>query len=140
MQSHQTASAAPRQPAAVKAGLAPKGPGGNESLAACIALCRECRETCFDTLFNYCLEQGGRHTAAEHVRLMFDCIEFCQLSADLMSRQSEWRAASCAACADICAACADSCARMEGDGRMQACADICRRCAESCRGMAGMAA
>jgi hypothetical protein len=104
----------------------------------CIELCWECRTTCLDTLFNYCFEKSGPHAAVDHVKIMSDCIETCQLSADLMRRKSEWHGTVCRACADICEACADSCRSMEDD-RMQSCAAICSRCADSCRSMADMA-
>lgn len=109
----------------------------DHNLKSCIALCWECRNECQHTLFDHCLEMGGKHAEAAHVRLMTDCIEMCQTAADFMVRHSELHARTCAACADVCEACARSCEAVGGD-RMQACAEICRRCAESCRDMSRM--
>jgi hypothetical protein len=109
-----------------------------QSMHDAIELCWECRTTCLDTLFNYCLDKSGQHAAPDHVRIMTDCIDICQLSADLMRRNSVWHGTVCRACADICEACAESCAGMDDD-RMQTCADICERCADMCRSMSTMA-
>lgn len=103
----------------------------------CITLCDACRVECFETLYNHCLEMGGKHVERQHVRAMADCIEICQTAADLMRRQSPLHAAQCAACAEVCDACADSCAKLGGK-EMEKCADICRRCAEACRKMSKM--
>ncbi|MCF8496253.1 MAG: four-helix bundle copper-binding protein [Alphaproteobacteria bacterium] len=100
----------------------------------CIQLAWQCRAMCQDTLFNYCLEKGGRHVAKAHVKVMTDCIEICQTAADFMTRHSDMHLSTCAACADVCEACAQSCGAMN-DEEMKKCADICRRCAESCREM-----
>jgi hypothetical protein len=89
---------------------------------------------CLDTLFNYCLPMSGPHAAPDHIKVMLDCIETCQLAADVMRRGSEHHGITCRACAEICDACAESCSSMEDD-RMQDCAKMCVRCADSCRQM-----
>lgn len=106
----------------------------NEDMKDCTQMCWECRATCQETLFNHCLEEGGRHVAPDHVRVIMDCIEICQTAADFMTRNSPLYLATCAACADICEACARSCEKIGGD-HMNRCAEHCRRCAESCRAM-----
>ncbi|MDX2073443.1 MAG: four-helix bundle copper-binding protein [Alphaproteobacteria bacterium] len=100
----------------------------------CMQHCWEARHECQSVLFNHCIEVGGAHVAAEHVRIIADCIQACQTAADFMVRGSQFSASECATCAEICEACAESCARIEGE-EMKQCAEICRRCAESCRKM-----
>lgn len=107
------------------------------SLQECIETCWECRNECQETLFNFCLEQGGKHVAPAHVRLMTDCIAACQTAADFMVRNSQFHAAECAVCAEVCDACAKSCEDIGGE-EMKRCAEICRRCAKSCREMGKM--
>ena len=104
------------------------------ALHKCIELCWSCRDTCQSILFNYCLQHG--HNAPDHVRVMMDCIQACQTSADFMTRNSPLHAATCRACSEVCDACANSCEAME-DEEMKRCAEICRECADSCRSMAG---
>src|SRR5688572_22077379 len=58
------------------------------ALHGCIELCWSCRDTCQSMLFNHCLAKGGPHVAPDHVRLMTDCIQICQTSADFMTRNS----------------------------------------------------
>ncbi|HEV7300705.1 MAG TPA: four-helix bundle copper-binding protein [Tepidisphaeraceae bacterium] len=107
----------------------------------CIDQCLHCNRTCAETL-QHCLQAGGAHTQADHVRLMMDCIEICRTSADFMIRGSELHVHTCGACAEVCQRCADDCQRLADEDpqmreHMQRCADECRRCAESCRQMSG---
>lgn len=110
-------------------------PHTDRAFDECIELCWSCRDTCQSTLFAYCLEHG--HTQRDHVRVMADCIQICQTSADFMTRNSPLHAATCRACAEVCDACANSCEAI-GDVEMRKCAEICRRCAESCRELSGL--
>jgi hypothetical protein len=105
------------------------------AMQACMELCWECRHACQVTLYGHCLEKGGRHVEAAHVRLMADCIQICQAAADFMSRGSALHNAVCRACAEVCEACSKSC-RAIGGSEMESCADVCAHCAESCRRMA----
>lgn len=102
---------------------------------ACIKECVSCAHTCSETLFHHCLEVGGKHADASHVRLMIDCVEICNLAANFMIRGSKLHRSTCEVCAEICSACAKSC---ESVGEMDACVDHCKRCAESCSAMAEM--
>ena len=83
----------------------------------------------------YCLAQGGKHTASEHLRLLADCAEICQTSANFMLRGSPLHVQTCAACAAICQRCAEACESMSNDAVMKACAEACRRCADNCQRM-----
>jgi len=81
----------------------------------------------------HCLEVGGAHVEAKHFRLMLDCAEICQTSANFMLRGSAHHTHVCAECADICEDCARSCEQVGG---MDECVEACRKCAASCRAMA----
>jgi hypothetical protein len=101
----------------------------------CIQDCRDCHDTCLETLA-YCLQKGGKHAEMEHIRLLLDCSQICQTSADFMLRGSNFHARTCAVCAEVCDQCMRDCQQLGDDARMKQCADTCRRCAESCRKMA----
>lgn len=90
-----------------------------------------CAKTCNETL-NYCIQQGGNHVQADHLRAMIDCAQVCALGADLAGRDSQLWEAYKAVCAEACKACEESCEAFEGDRTMQACADACRECYEAC--------
>jgi hypothetical protein len=79
-----------------------------------------------------CLEVGGEHPAPDHIRLLQDCAEICQTSANFMLRVSDFHGSTCEVCAE-------DCERFTDDEMMQQCAQSCRSCAESCREMAGRA-
>jgi hypothetical protein len=111
----------------------------HEQHQQCIKLCQECHATCLETV-QHCLTMGGPHADPAHIRLMLDCVEICQTSANFMLRHSPLHGRTCAACSEICEACAADCERLSDDSRMKICADACRRCAQECRRMAAMAA
>lgn len=105
----------------------------------CIQNCTDCHHICLETL-THCLHMGGKHVEPNHIRLLNDCIQICQTSADFMLRQSPFHTMTCAVCAQVCEQCADDCSRFDPkDEQMLACAEACRRCAESCRQMASQA-
>jgi hypothetical protein len=100
----------------------------------CIENCTDCHQVCLETI-EHCLKKGGRHASAEHVRLLTDCAQICQTSADFMTRGSNFHQATCRTCAELCRACAKTCRELGGP-EMESCADQCDRCAESCEAMA----
>lgn len=101
----------------------------------CINNCLNCHNVCLETV-SHCLQKGGRHAQAEHIRLLIDCAEICQTSANFMIRGSDLHTRTCAVCAEVCERCAESCEQFGDDEQMRTCAEACRRCAESCRRMA----
>lgn len=102
----------------------------------CIQECQSCHAVCLETI-PHCLQKGGMHAEAGHLRLMMDCVEICQTSANFMLRGSELHTYTCGVCAEICERCAQDCDRLGDDEMMRRCAETCRRCAESCRRMSG---
>lgn len=107
-----------------------------EGMNRCIENCQFCHRVCLSEMVNHCLEAGGSHLAPRHLKLMMDCAQICQTSADFMIRSSAFHASLCGICAQICDECAKSCMEV---GDMDTCAEACRQCAESCRQMSGMA-
>ena len=74
-----------------------------------------------------------------HLRLLLDCADICQTSADFMLRGSEKHALTCGTCVEICVACAEKCEPIgKEDSMMKNCAEVCRNCAESCKHMADL--
>jgi hypothetical protein len=100
----------------------------------CIDRCQSCQEVCLATA-THCLGLGGKHAAAEHIRMLLACAEICDTSARFMLLASLHHPRTCDVCAEVCQACAADCDRFDDD-MMRQCADTCRRCAESCRQMA----
>lgn len=112
----------------------------NPQMRECIENCKQCHSVCTETA-QHCLHMGGKHSEAAHIRLLLDCADICQTSADFMLRGSAKHALTCGTCAEICLACAEECERIGPEDRiMKHCADICRACAESCKQMARMKA
>ncbi len=109
----------------------------NAQMQQCIDNCTSCHAMCLSMASQHCLEAGGKHVEASHFRLMMDCAQICQTSADFMLRGSAHHAHVCKECADICRDCAASC---EAVGGMDECVAACRKCAESCGQMGQMAA
>jgi hypothetical protein len=103
-------------------------------MQACIDACSHCHQVCLQTAMNHCLDAGGDHVAADHFRLMMDCAEICQASANFQLRGSHFQRRLCEVCAEVCEACAADCEELGG---MEECVEVCRDCAASCRQMAG---
>ncbi len=108
----------------------------DEDTQQCISDCLFCHGVCLETAVDYCLKMGGRHADPDHIQVMLDCSEICQISADFMLRGSAFSTRICDICAEIENRCADSCDQFVNDERMKACADVCRRAAQSCRQVA----
>lgn len=109
--------------------------GHSPEMRECIDNCGNCHEICLDTSMQ-CLETGGKHAEAGHIRVLRECAEICQTSAYFMLIRSEFHPDICAMCATICEKCAQACERF-GEDFMKACAQACRKCADSCRRMSG---
>jgi hypothetical protein len=107
----------------------------DERMRTCIDECHACHDSCAETVM-HCLQMGGEHAEAGHIRLLLDCAEICQTSANFMLRMSEHHGHVCGLCAEICDQCAQDCERFGDDEMMQQCAAACRSCADSCREMA----
>ena len=101
-------------------------------LQEAIQACLDCHSMCLRTAMTYCLAQGGKHVAPAHLRLMVNCAEICQTSANFMLSDSPLHKRICAACADVCEACAQSCEQL---GDMRECLEECRKCEKSCKAM-----
>ena len=101
----------------------------------CIQDCQRCQSVCLETVM-HCLRIGGEHAKPGHIRLLLDCAEICETSANFMLRSSDLHTLTCGVCAEVCERCAEDCARFVDDLMMQGCAQACRKCAASCREMA----
>ncbi len=108
----------------------------SSDMQMCIENCSTCHNVCMQTA-THCLEMGGKHAEASHIRLLQDCAQIRAASADFMLRGSQFHARVCGLCADVCDRCAQDCEKIDpNDTQMRTCAETCRRCAESCRQMA----
>lgn len=109
-------------------------PHVQEQMRDCIDNCTSCHGICLETV-SHCLEQGGRHADSQHITMLLDCAQICQVSADYMLRGSNLHQQTCAVCADVCERCAQDCGQFTEDFMLR-CAEECRLCAQSCRDMA----
>jgi hypothetical protein len=109
------------------------------SIEQCIENCVRCHRICLETAARHLREEGPIEPA--HLRLLLDCAEICQTSANFMIRGSDLHAHTCGTCAEVCERCAEDCEQMGADdAHLKQCAEVCRRCAEGCRHMAQTAA
>jgi hypothetical protein len=107
------------------------------NLDACVDLCQSAHRACVETML-YCLGRGGAYADADHIRLLADCADICQATADFMLRESPLHGSVCAVCAEVCDQCAVECDAFADNGRLEHCAQLCRQCAATCEQMAGM--
>lgn len=110
--------------------------GGSQSMSQ--DMVQAVREThrghtiCVETI-GHCLRMGGEHADAEHIKLLMDCAQICEVSADFMTRMSRMHPQVCGVCADTCAACATSREGVGQDEQMRRCIEACRACEAACR-------
>src|SRR5690242_13725625 len=108
----------------------------SSEMRECLRNCQECHAICTETA-QHCLKLGGKHADPDHLRVLADCAQICQTSADFLLRSSDFHIRTCGVCAEICSACADSCERIAKDDEMvKRCVQPCRTCADSCERMA----
>ena len=105
----------------------------SEQTRDCIEACLECQAVCLTMAMTECLELGGDHVRPQHFRLMMDCVQMCDVTADLMAHKSQFHRQTCALCAEVCETCAEDCETLSG---MEECVAACRVCAAACRSMA----
>lgn len=105
----------------------------DNAMQACIVACTHCYQVCLQAAMNHCLKTGGKHVEADHFRLMMNCAEVCQTSANFQLSSSKFSHRLCEVCAEICEACAADCKKI---GDMDKCVEACEKCAKSCRAMA----
>jgi hypothetical protein len=109
------------------------GPMDSTMMRDAIKACMDCHAMCLQMAMNLCLERGGQHVEKQHLRLLLNCAELCQTSANFMLSNSPLHGRVCGVCAEACEACAKSCEQV---GDMNECVEECQRCAKSCRSMA----
>src|SRR5690242_11551329 len=78
-----------------------KGHNLDDDMLACIEVCLDCHKACLQTI-PYCLQHGGMHAEPNHIRVMMDCAEMCQTSANFMLRGSDLHSRTCGVCAEVC--------------------------------------
>ena len=112
----------------------------DDEMQKCTQLCQECHALCTQTVV-HCLKLGGRHAAPDHIRLLLDCAQICETTAQYLLRGSSLHERMCGLCAEVCRQCGENCVQVAGDDQMvKQCAEMCRRCAGSCERMASKVA
>ena len=108
----------------------------DDEMKKCIQLCQDCHALCTHTI-QHCLKLAGRHAASDHIRLLIDCAQICETTAQYLLRESSFHERMCGFCADVCRQCGDDCMQIAGDDQiLKQWAEMCRRCADSCERMA----
>jgi hypothetical protein len=105
----------------------------DDAMRECIVNCSDCHDICLEAAV-YAV-RGAMEP--DHVTLLLDCAEICDVSRDFMLRESRFHTRACGVCAAVCDACAAVC-REHDDPLLQRCAEQCGICAGSCRAMAGL--
>ncbi|MCI1003492.1 hypothetical protein HWE01_01585 [Herbaspirillum sp. C7C8] len=106
----------------------------SSSMTTCLQACQHCHEVCRKAAFGIS-PAAAQELAADDVRLLLECAELCQLSANWQLAGSQYCRQICGICAEVCRHCQ---ARCNANDDMQECATVCQRCAESCEAMSSM--
>ena len=109
----------------------------SHTMEQCIENCINCHRVCLETAARHFRGERSPQLEESHVRLLLDCAEICQTSANFMLRGSPYHPITCLACAELCRACEESCRTIAGeDEQLGLCADACAECAQHCERMA----
>ena len=100
----------------------------NQRLSQCVQDCLDCQNIGLETI-SYCLGMSDTYP----VRSILDCIEICQVTADLIMRGSKLRDELCKVCIEACEKCELFCNQFDSDFQMKACGQACRNCVDSCK-------
>lgn len=109
---------------------------GASALEVCITACLDCAIVC-TACADACLAEEQREGLIRCIRLDADCADICEVTARVLSRQTEVERRMVegllSACTQACALCADECAvhaaRMD---HCRICEEACRACQEAC--------
>jgi hypothetical protein len=105
-----------------------------EAMLSAIQTAYACAQACHASA-SACLQDTNVAGLRDCIRLDLDCAAICTLSAEYMSRDSDFHVQACQVCADICDACALESQLHRDLPHCRECAEACRRCAETCRSM-----
>jgi hypothetical protein len=98
----------------------------------CQDACLTCHRVCLETASTHCLESGNRALTSEHIRLLVDCAQICQVCADFIIRDSELSGYVAGLCSHIANECAIAFEPLSDDPSLAVCHDCCRQCADLC--------
>jgi Domain of Unknown Function (DUF326) len=105
-------------------------------LVRCIDECSACETSC-TACADANLAEEDVVDLRKCIRLCLDCADVCGATGRLLTRQTEYVAATARAhvssCRELCAACAEECERhAQHHEHCRICAEECRRCEEAC--------
>jgi hypothetical protein len=92
-------------------------------LNACTIVCNIC--------YNACLNEEDVTMMAHCIELARECADICQLTASLLTRDSQNIDRFLSLCSEICNTCAGECEKHAYE-HCRKCAQVCLKCAEMC--------
>jgi len=114
----------------------PHPSAANGQLAECIDECFNCAQACA-ACADACLDEEEVQMLARCIRLNMDCSDICDVTAKILSRQTEPDEAIIRAQLDACRIACESCGsectlHQDEHEHCRVCAEACRRCAQIC--------
>jgi hypothetical protein len=102
------------------------------STQSCMEACTQCHQTLMHTVMQYSLPHDTTQFDIELFRLMMNCAELCQTTANFQLSDSKFCRQVATLNAQLCEECAAGCERR---GDLEDCVQACRECAECCRNL-----
>jgi hypothetical protein len=107
--------------------------GAHSNMKNSIDRAQDAHRVCSEVMI-HCLAMGGKMGERDHIRLLLDCADMCEITANYMMRGSPLYRQICALCAQICDLCASQCEQFD-DSLVRKCMESCKACAEMCQQM-----
>lgn len=109
-------------------------------LRDCIEACGDCLRVLRSYARNGARAGPGSRRERAMWRLMLDCAEVCEATANLLRADLACPPQRIEACRKLCAECAAACDATAPSGPIGACAAACRRCAQACMAVSARSA
>lgn len=113
----------------------------NETLGRCVTASAICAQSC-TSCADACLGEESVAELVSCIRVNLDCVDVCEATARVLSRQTNFEPDLARplldACAQACRSCAQECEWHAEHMKLEhcrICADACRRCERACEEM-----
>lgn len=88
-----------------------------------------------DLLIDYCLRKGGAWSKLDKISILRDCSDICQMSANLVGRDSKFAKKACALCSAACNDVKAAMADLPEDQYVENCLKSVHECGTQCNGV-----
>jgi hypothetical protein len=95
-----------------------------------ILVCNQCANNCY-SCFQSCLDEFHCEKKKKCLKILMDCALICEMTATLLSLNSQFIIEQISVCEKVCLACATECENFFEEYCLE-CQNVCRECYREC--------